>query len=129
MTTELRLLGAVVLIGIVQIFWAAYEARRQQGLKWAGGTRDEHRPLTGRAGRLARSFANFQETFPLFAAALLAAHVGDRLGPLTLWGAWLYVLGRAAHPVLYAYPVGLLRTVAFAVLLTGLCLVLLALFV
>ena len=129
MTTELRLLGAAVVIGLVQIFWAAYEARRQQGLKWAGGTLDEPRPVTGRAGRLQRAFANFQETFPLFAAALLAAHVGDRLGPLTLWGAWLYVLGRAAHAPLYAFPVGLLRTVAFFASVTGLVLVILALFI
>ena len=48
MTTELRLLGAALIIGVVQIFWAAYEARRQQGLKWAGGPRDEPRPVTGR---------------------------------------------------------------------------------
>jgi uncharacterized MAPEG superfamily protein len=42
--------------------------------------------VTGRAARLQRAFANFSETFPLFAAALLAAHIGDKLSDLTLAG-------------------------------------------
>ena len=129
MTTELKLLAVAILIGIAAIFWGAYESRRQQGLKWAGGPRDQPRPVTGRAARLERALANYQETFPLFAAAVLAAHVADALGPLTLWGAWLYVVGRAAHLPFYAFHVGLLRTLAWAVSLTGLGLVIVALFV
>ena len=129
MTIELRLLGAAVLLGLVHLFWAAGAARGQQGLKWAGGARDEPRPVTGRAGRLERAFKNYRETFPLFAAAVLATEVADLTGALTLWGAWLYVGGRAAFLPLYAYPVGLLRTVAFFTSVSGLCLLLLALLV
>lgn len=129
MTPELRLLAAAVVLGLVHLFWAAGAARAQQGLEWAGGPRDEPRPVAGRAARLDRAFRNYRETFPLFAAVLLAAHVGDRLGALTLWGAWLYVGGRAAFLPLYAYPVGLLRTVAYFTAMAGLTLVIAALFV
>jgi uncharacterized MAPEG superfamily protein len=44
------------------------------------------------AGRLERAFANFRETFPLFAAAVMVAYLGGRLGYLrpmarcSMWG-------------------------------------------
>jgi uncharacterized MAPEG superfamily protein len=129
MTTELRLLAVAVLIGLAHLLWAAGASRAQQGLKWAGGPRDVDRPVTGRAARLNRAFANFRETFPLFAAAILAAHLGDQLGPLTFWGAWLYVVARALYLPLYAYPVGLLRSLAWFAAMAGLGLVTAALFV
>ena len=86
MAVELKLLGAAVIIGMVQLLWAAAASRRQQGLEWAAGSRDEARPVTGVAARLNRSFANFMETFPLFAAAVVTAYLAAKLGSLTLWG-------------------------------------------
>ena len=129
MTTELRLLGVAVLLGLVHLIWSSVAARGQQGWKWAGGPRDEPRPVTGRAARLDRAFRNYLETFPLFAAALLAAHVGDSLGVLTLWGAWLYVGARIVYLPLYAFHVGLLRSLAWFVSIAALVLVVAALFV
>ena len=73
MDAELKLLGAGVLVGIVQLLWAAGAARGQQDLTWAAGPRDTPMPITGVAARLDRAFKNYMETFPLFAAALLAA--------------------------------------------------------
>ena len=129
MTTELRLLGVAVLLGLVHLVWGAVAARGQQGLKWAAGPRDQARPVSGQAARLDRAFANFRETFPLFAAALLAAHVADRTGALTLWGAWIYVVARAVYIPAYAFPVGMLRTLVWFVAMAGLLLVVAALFV
>ena len=77
---ELKLLGAAIVVGLVQLLWAAAAARAQQDLKWA---------------RLDRAFWNFAETFPFFAAAVLACAVAGKLGtPLTVWGAGLYVAAR-----------------------------------
>ena len=129
MSVELRLLAAAVVLGLVHLIWGALAARGQQGWKWAGGPRDEPRPVTGRAARLQRAFVNYQETFPLFAAAMLAAHVGDRTGDLTLWGGWLYVAARALFLPLYAFHSGLLRSLAWFVSIFGLLLVIAALFV
>ena len=129
MTTELRLLGAAVILGLVHLVWSSVAARRQQSWKWAGGPRDEPRPVTGRAARLERAFRNFLETFPLFAAAVLAAHAGDRLGDLTLWGCVLYLVGRALFLPLYAFHTGLLRSLCWFVAMAGLLLVTAALFV
>jgi uncharacterized MAPEG superfamily protein len=128
-TTELQLLGAAVVLGLIHLVWSSVAARRQQSWKWAGGPRDEPRPVTGRAARLERAFRNFLETVPLFAAALLAAHAGDRTGELTLWGSALYVGGRTLFLPLYAFHTGLLRSLAWFVSMAGLLLVVAALFV
>ncbi|MBT9469595.1 MAG: MAPEG family protein [Pseudomonadota bacterium] len=111
MTTavELKLLAAAVIIGVVQLLWAAAASRRQQSLQWAAGPRDDARPVTGGAARLNRSFANFMETFPLFAAAVVTAYLAAKLGPLTLWGSALYVASRALHPIAYVINVPYLR--------------------
>ncbi|HET6970385.1 MAG TPA: MAPEG family protein [Phenylobacterium sp.] len=126
---ELKLLVGAVAIGLVQLLWAAGAARAQQDLKWAAGPRDTPRPVTGVAARLERAFWNFAETFPFFAAALLADAVAGKLGTtLTVWGAWLYVGGRALYVPLYASGIPTVRTVVWAVAMAGLVMVMMALF-
>jgi uncharacterized MAPEG superfamily protein len=86
-------------------------------------------PLTGVAARLNRAFWNFAETFPFFAAAILADAVAGRLGgTLSVWGAWLYVAGRAAYVPLYATGVPTVRTLVWAVSIVGLVMCVAALF-
>lgn len=126
---ELKLLGAAVIVGLVQLLWAAGAARAQQGdMKWAAGPRDTPMPLSGVAARLERAFWNFAETFPFFAAAVLACAFAGKLGqPLTVWGAGAYVLGRALYAPLYASGVPLVRTLVWLVSMVGLLMVLAAL--
>jgi uncharacterized MAPEG superfamily protein len=128
MAVELKLLGAAVIVGVVQLLWAAAAARSQQGLEWGRGPRDEPRPLTGTAARLERSFANFMETFPLFAAALVTAYLAAKLGPLTLWGSALYVVSRALHPIAYVINVPFLRSLVWFVGFGGALAVIAAIF-
>ncbi len=49
---ELKLLGAAVVVGLVQLLWAAGAARAQQDMKWAAGPRDTPMPVGGVAARL-----------------------------------------------------------------------------
>ena len=126
---ELKLLAAAVVVGLIQLLWAAGAARAQQDMKWAAGPRDTPMPITGTAARLERAFWNFAETFPFFAAAVLACAVSGKLGtPLTIWGAWLYVIGRALYAPLYATGVPLVRTLVWFAAMIGLVLMLVALF-
>lgn len=129
MSTELNLLGLAIVLGMVHLFWAAGAARAQQGYAWAGGPRDEPRPVTGRAARLDRAFRNYRETFPMFAAAVLAAVVADRTGTLTAIGSGLYVVGRAVFLPLYAFHLGLARSLAWFASMAGLAMVVLGLFI
>ncbi|HEX8232678.1 MAG TPA: MAPEG family protein [Caulobacteraceae bacterium] len=120
---ELLMLLLAVLIGVVQIAWAAIAARRQQGLEWARGPRDEPRPATGAAARLERAFANFQETFPLFAASVLVVIALDETGRLSAWGSIAYVLARIAYVPLYAAGVPRVRSLVWFIGFLGLLMV------
>jgi uncharacterized MAPEG superfamily protein len=126
---ELQLLGAAVVVGLVQLIWAAFAARaHQKDLKWAAGPRDEPLPLGGVAGRLDRAFRNFMETFPFFAAAVIVVYLAGKLGSLTLWGSALYVAARALYVPIYAAGVSGLRTLVWFVSLIGLVMIVAAIF-
>ena len=77
--------------------------------------------------RLQRAQANLFETLPLFAAAVLIAHVSGTHGALTLWGCWLYLLARIVYVPLYAAGIPVLRTLVWMVSVAGLVLILVAL--
>ena len=125
--TELRLLGAAALIGLLQICWAATASQQQRGFAWSVGSRDEPRQVSGIAARLQRSVGNFLETFPLFAAAALAVVALGHSGPAGLSGAWLYVIARALYVPLYAAGVPVLRSLVWFASLVGIVLELAAL--
>jgi uncharacterized MAPEG superfamily protein len=127
MAFELQMLAAAVVLGLVHLFWAAAAAQPQRGLKWNVGPRDTPVELTGMAGRLGRAFANFRETFPFFAAAVLVAYLGGRLGTLTTCGAALYVGARAVYVLLYAFGVPVVRSLVWLASTVGLGLILAAL--
>jgi uncharacterized MAPEG superfamily protein len=126
------LLGVAILLGFLQLAWAAVAARQQQGFKWAAGPRDEERVVTGMAARLERAYRNYMETFPLFAAALILGSFFDQAGDKTLflrqWGAVIYVAARIVYVPLYAWGVAGWRSVVWAISVVGLLMVTAALF-
>ncbi|RAN79833.1 hypothetical protein B5P43_11395 [Bacillus sp. SRB_336] len=129
MTTELSMLMWSVVLGLLQIALAALCTVGQRGLVWAAGARDEARPpLTGIGGRLDRARGNFLETFPLFLAAVLAAHLLQRHDATTVLGAQLYFWARVAHLPVYAAGIPYLRTLIWAVSIVGIVMLLAALF-
>jgi uncharacterized MAPEG superfamily protein len=128
MTIELRMLALSVVLGFVQIVLAAHTASLQRGYLWAASARDEPKPaLMGVAGRLDRVLRNFMETFPLFAAAVLMAHVAGRHSWMTEWGAQLYFWARLVYLGLYAAGVFLVRSLVWNLAVLGMVLILLAL--
>jgi len=130
MSTELKLLALSVVLGFVHIVLASHAASFQYGYRWTATARDRPMPpLEGVAGRLERAARNFLETFPLFAAVVLLAHVAGRESALTWWGANLYVWARVAYLPLYASGVFLLRSLVWNIAAFGIFLILAALFV
>jgi uncharacterized MAPEG superfamily protein len=117
-----------VALGLVQIALAATCSLGQRGLDWAASARDEVKPpLGGVGGRLDRARANFLETFPLFAAAVLAAHVLQQHDQLTVLGAQLYFWARLLYVPVYAAGIPYLRTLIWATSIAGIVLLLVAL--
>jgi uncharacterized MAPEG superfamily protein len=126
MTIELEMLALTIALGLVQIVLASQAASMQRGYRWTA-TRATSPPLSGVPGRLHRALRNFIETFPLFAAAVLIAHVAGRNGELTYWGVQLYFWSRIAYVALYALGVYLARSLVWNIATLGIVLILLAL--
>ena len=127
MTTELTLLAWAIVLGLVHVLAAAQFATAQHGVRYNVGPRDEQKPVTGIGGRMQRAFANYMQTFPFFAAAIVIAHLAGRHSWLTVTGAHLYFWARLVFVPLYAAGIPVIRTVAFLVSLVGLVMVLVAL--
>ena len=124
MSVELRMLTLSVVLGMVQIIAASHAASLQRGYRWTASPRDAKvEPLRGVAGRLDRALRNFVETFPLFAAVVLVAHVTNTHDALTEWGARLYFWGRLAYLLLYAAGVPLIRSLVWNVSTIGIALI------
>jgi uncharacterized MAPEG superfamily protein len=127
MSTELTVLGLTLVLALVQILLPTLLRHGETGIAYNAGPRDEPVPPVGAVtGRLRRAQANLFETLPLFASAVLIAHVAGREGALSLWGAWLYLAARIVYVPLYALGVAYVRSLAWLVSLAGLCLLLLA---
>ena len=127
MTPELTLLGWTLVLAVVQFMLAAGFRNRETGIDYNAGPRDDPAPPVGKVtARLQRAQKNLYETLPLFAAAILIAHVAGREGALTLWGGWLYLVARIVYVPLYGFGVPKVRSLVWGVSLLGLALVLIA---
>jgi uncharacterized MAPEG superfamily protein len=127
-TFELQMLGLSVVLGIVHIVAASHSASLQRGYRWTASARDQSlTPLVGMAGRLARALDNFLETFPFFAALVLAVAVAGKSGQLSQWGAGLYFAARVFYFPLYAFGVPLIRSLVWNVATFGIALLVVAL--
>jgi uncharacterized MAPEG superfamily protein len=128
MTIELDMLALSVVLGFAHIALQAMTATHQYGVAWNAGPRDEMMPpLNSMAGRSRRALANFLETFPLFAAAVLIAHVAGKDNQATMWGAQLYFWGRLVYLPLYAFGVPFVRTLVWTLATAGIIMILVAL--
>ena len=128
LTIELKMLSLSVVLGLCQIIAASHASSMQRGYRWTAGARDETPgPLTGVAGRLDRALRNFLETFPLFAAAVLVAHVAEVHNWMTEWGVQLFFWSRVVYVGLYAAGVWLVRSLVWNAGAFGIILILVAL--
>ncbi|MGZ8998162.1 MAG: MAPEG family protein [Allosphingosinicella sp.] len=125
MTIELGILAWGCILGIVHIFIAVRFKTRQYGTKWNVGARDEDLPPPSPVvGRLARAQANFFETFPIAAAALIIVSVAGLTSWWTMAGGWLWLGARILYLPLYAFGVPVVRTLVFIASIVGIAFIL-----
>lgn len=128
MDVELIVLTWSVVLGFLHIVASSHAKSLQRGYRWTASARDEPvPPLTGVAGRLERASNNYLETFPLFAALVLAAQVAGIHSTLTEWGSFLYLGARLVYLPLYALGVLLVRSLVWNVAAAGMLLFVIAL--
>lgn len=120
MTVDIQLLGWSIVLGLVYVFFAAGLATTQRGLKWNASNRDgDAPPLTGFAARAERANRNFLETFPVFAAAVLAVALLQRNTEHTALAAQVYFWARLAYLPIYVIGIPYLRTAVWIVSFWG----------
>jgi uncharacterized MAPEG superfamily protein len=96
---------------------------------WNASSRDgEAKPLVGVAARVDRGLRNFLETFPFFAAAILAVVLTQRTSADTALGAQVYFWARLVYLPIYAVGIPYLRSLVWVVSFWALLQVLWALF-
>ncbi len=127
MSFEMTMLGWTLVLAMAQIFLAAAVMTKDFGLDYNMSARDATTPpLSELGGRLRRAQANLFETLPLFAAAVLIAHIAGRESALTRLGAGAFLAARVVYLPLYAAGVPVVRTLAWGVSIVGLVLILAA---
>ena len=97
MTMPMALLTWTSFLGLLHAIATGAAVTSQHGLDYAASPRDEPRQVMGVGGRVIRSFANFMQTFPIFAAVVLVAHSVGKDHGLASWGAQFYFWGRVAY--------------------------------
>jgi uncharacterized MAPEG superfamily protein len=114
MPIELKFLEASVALGLVHLIAASHLISFQRGYRWTASDREEPAPpLRGLVNRVDQATANFLETFPFFAALVLAVCFTNRTNPLSLWGVQLYFWARCGYLLAAAPGYGLIRSVVF----------------
>ncbi|MCW2348829.1 MULTISPECIES: MAPEG family protein [unclassified Sphingobium] len=120
MPIELIILAWGCLLALVHIFAAVRAKTAQYGTAWNVGARDqslpEPKPLVG---RLARAQANYFETFPIVAIAILIDAQLDLFDRWTAIGAALWLGARIVYLPLYAAGVPVVRTMVFGISMIG----------
>ena len=112
-------------LALVHVFAAVRVKTRQYGTRWNMGARDEELPPPQPiVGRLARAQANFFETFPIAAAAILLVSIAGRSDATTAAGAMLWLAMRIVYLPVYAFGIARLRTLIFLLSVGGIALVL-----
>lgn len=116
MTTELTALAWTLVLAVVQLFLPAGFRTQETGIDYNAGPRDEPGPPVGKVtARLQRAQSNLYETLPLFAAAVLIAHVTGREGAVTACAAWIYLAARVVYVPLYGFGVPKVRSIMWGV--------------
>ncbi|WP_314106030.1 MAPEG family protein [uncultured Stenotrophomonas sp.] len=125
MGIEIKMLGWAIVLGLVQVMLAAAAVTRERGTAWNASARDGTPPPPGPlAARLLRAQANFLETFPFFAAAVLAVVLTQRQDGSTALAVQLYFWARVVYVPLYAAGIPYVRSLVWVVSMVGIVLLL-----
>jgi uncharacterized MAPEG superfamily protein len=108
----------VLVAGLLPYVWvtiAAGERRKQFGTVDNKLPRLQEAQLSGRGARAMGAHNNAFEALPLFASAVIIAHICGADASWSADFAMLFVLARIAHGVLYVADIDLMRSLSFGV--------------
>ena len=113
MTPELTYLAWVALF--TAVMWVPYilNTIAVRGLMDAVGYPENPAPLAPWAERMKRAHANAIENLVVFAALVLAAHLGGVSNETTVMASMVYFWARVLHFASYTFAIPWVRTLAF----------------
>ena len=124
MPVEIRIAAYGALLLFVHIFIAVRYKTAQHGRAWNVGARDEDLPPpNAMTGRTARAQANYAETFPIAAVALLGVVLADRTSDMTALGGWIWLGARVVYLPLYMSGIKVVRTLVYTIGMVGIAMV------
>ena len=124
MAVELKIAALGALLLFVHVFVAVRYKTAQYGRAWNVSARDDALPLPNPVtGRLMRAQANFQETFPIAAVALLGVVIAGRTSEWTALGGWIWLGARLVYLPLYWAGIPVIRTLVWTVSMVGVAMV------
>ena len=115
MTTELTYLAFVTLFTAVAGVPNILDSFIVRGIMPTIGYPDDPTPLHGWAERAMKAHANASANLPVFAIAILIAHVAQANNDVTATAAMVFFYARVLHFVVYMAKVPAVRTLAFLV--------------
>jgi uncharacterized MAPEG superfamily protein len=129
MSVELTMLAFALVLALVQLLIASRMNNGQRGVVWNLGPRDGEPPPVGKvAARMERARRNYMETFPIFAATILALAVLFKHNAWTVYASEIFVVARVLYVPLYAFGVYGLRTLVWLIATVALVILVIALF-
>ena len=123
MSPDLKYLLFSVVLTAVQVVIAAAAANHVVGLTTLAGNRDRLPEYTGFAGRAKRAHLNMLENMVVFTALVLIAAVAGKANATTATGAMIFFWARVAYAVIYLIGIPWLRTLAWAVSVVGMAMI------
>jgi uncharacterized MAPEG superfamily protein len=115
MTIELTMLLLAALLALVQIGLYAAAVLPKVGVPYVAGARDEEQEPGAMGGRLKRAYQNHLETLPVFAIAVLVAHITGQANATTAFAAQVYLVARIAYVPAYAFGIPYLRSIIWGI--------------
>lgn len=117
MTTDLTMLVLAALLAFIQLALYSIAGNLAFGPRYTLGPRDtapdwSAAPVTG---RLRRAYENHLETLPLFAIAVLAAHVSGTASGITALASQVYLGARIVYIPCYISGIPVVRSVVWSV--------------
>jgi uncharacterized MAPEG superfamily protein len=125
MTTDLMMLTWSAVLCVLLAFPYTIGLTQKLGLPTMVGNRESFPVVEGWIGRSLRAHRNLVENLAPFAALVLVAHVAGKAGSGTALGAQLFFWARVVHAGAYLGGIVWLRTIAYAVSVVGMVLILL----
>lgn len=126
---DLQALFLVICMGVAHLGVSSVLSLNQLGAAYILSARDKERAPERKAGRVARAYRNWLESFPQYAAALFLVYAAGRSGTLSAIGSWTFFLARLAYTPAYVFAPPGVRPICWMAGQIGVLLILAELFI